>query len=330
MAINFPSNPSNGQTFTVGATTYTFDGVKWIVGITSGATGATGIQGNIGPIGSTGATGATGVIGGPNYAVSNSGASSYLINNTSNPSISLLRGFTYYFTVNASGHPFWIKTSQTIGTGDAYTTGITNNGTASGQIAFTVPFDAPNILYYSCQFHSSMSGIFNISNLGPIGATGATGLVGSTGSTGIAGNIGSTGATGVTGATGAPGATGPITSNLANLRSSVTTVSSTTLTTIDLSSQTYVLNWQDGTSYYQLPNGQEGQLLFLVPGTGNNITNANIRVGNLRVGLTGNGSVSVLQDVDYFPFFIYSTSYPTLVVAVFANGGWNFSSGLYT
>jgi hypothetical protein len=221
MAINFPSNPSNGQTFAVGATTYTFDGVKWIVGITSGATGATGIQGNVGPIGATGATGVQG-------------------------------------------------------------------------------------------------------NIGPIGSTGATGVQGNIGP------IGSTGATGVTGATGAPGATGPITSNLANLRSSITTVSSTTLTTIDLSSQTYVLNWQDGTSYYQLPNGQEGQLLFLVPGTGNNITNANIRVGNLRVGLTGNGSVSVLQDVDYYPFFIYSTSYPTLVVAVFANGGWNFSSGLYT
>lgn len=194
MAINFPSNPSNGQTFTVGATTYTFDGVKWIVGITSGATGATGIQGNVGPIGATGATGIQG-------------------------------------------------------------------------------------------------------NVGPIGSTGAT---------------------------------GPITSNLANLRSSITTVSSTTLTTIDLSSQTYILNWQDGTSYYQLPNGQEGQLLFIVPGIGNNINNAMIRVGNLRVGLTEGGSVTVRQNVDYYPFFIYSTSYPTLVVAMYAQGGWNFSSGLYT
>jgi hypothetical protein len=157
---------------------------------------------------------------------------------------------------------------------------------------------------------------------GPQGSTGPQGNPG--GATGATGPIGATGATGLTGATGA------ITSNLADLKSSITTISSATLTTIDLTKQTYVLNWQDGTSYYQLPNGSEGQLLFIVPGTGNNINNAYIRVGNLRVGLTANGSVTVLQNIDFQPFFVYSTSFPTLVVGMFLNGAWSFSSGLYT
>ena len=29
MAISFPSNPTNGQTYTVGSVTWTYDGVKW-------------------------------------------------------------------------------------------------------------------------------------------------------------------------------------------------------------------------------------------------------------------------------------------------------------
>ena len=39
MAIDFPASPSNGQTFTDGSTTWTWDGTKW--SITSGAAGAT-------------------------------------------------------------------------------------------------------------------------------------------------------------------------------------------------------------------------------------------------------------------------------------------------
>ena len=64
MPINFPNNPSLNATFSVNSITYTWDGQKWLAGITSipGATGATGIgaTGATG-IGATGATGSTGL-----------------------------------------------------------------------------------------------------------------------------------------------------------------------------------------------------------------------------------------------------------------------------
>ncbi len=177
----------------------------------AGAAGSPGSAGADGATGATGPQGATGIAGGATYTVTNSGASDYLVNGLADPTLNLLRGFTYYFAVAASGHPFWIKTAQVTGTGSAYSSGVTNNGTDNGTVTFTVPLDAPSTLYYICQFHGSMSGTLNISDLGPTGATGATGAAGSpgaagadgaTGATGPQGNIGSQGATGLTGATG--------------------------------------------------------------------------------------------------------------------------------
>jgi hypothetical protein len=50
MAIDFPNSPTNGQTFTVDNTTWTYDGVKW-------NKNATVVEGPQGPTGATGATG---------------------------------------------------------------------------------------------------------------------------------------------------------------------------------------------------------------------------------------------------------------------------------
>ena len=120
-------------------------------------------QGNIGAnVGSGGGSG-----GGNSYAVSNSGSTAYVftggdLENESNPDFTFKRGETYTFNVNASGHPFLIKTTETTGTGDAYNEGVTNNGIESGTITFTVSADAPDTLYYICEFHRSMSGTINI------------------------------------------------------------------------------------------------------------------------------------------------------------------------
>jgi hypothetical protein len=95
-----------------------------------------------------------------------------------------LRGFTYEFDVNASGHPFWIQTVPTpYSSGNVYNNGVTNNGAAVGKIIFAVPYDAPNTLYYVCQFHGSMAGTINITDVGPIGPTGPTGPSGASGIT---------------------------------------------------------------------------------------------------------------------------------------------------
>jgi hypothetical protein len=161
-----------------------------------GATGAgsTGATGPSGTNGSTGATGPQGIVGGITYAVTNAGTSAYTINSTSNPTLNLIRGFTYYFNINATGHPFWIKTVQVTGTGSAYSSGVTNNGAQSGTITFTVPLDAPATLYYICQFHAMMAGTFNITDSGSVGPQGATGAAG-TGSTGATGAVVITGNT---------------------------------------------------------------------------------------------------------------------------------------
>ena len=100
----------------------------------------------------------------PDFAVSNSGTSSYLINGEANPELHLVRGQTYTISVNAAGHPFWIKTTATTGTGDQYNDGVTDNGTSVGEIVFTVPLDAPDTLYYICQFHGAMQGVISVSD----------------------------------------------------------------------------------------------------------------------------------------------------------------------
>ena len=96
------------------------------------------------------------------YACSSSGTSAYIINGADNPDLTLVRGFTYTFNLNATGHPFYIKTIQGFGTGNAYNVGVTGNGTPVGTITFSVPTNAPDLLYYNCQFHSLMTGELNI------------------------------------------------------------------------------------------------------------------------------------------------------------------------
>ena len=101
------------------------------------------------------------------YSVGNSGSSAYLftgadLNNESNPDFTFKRGQTYIFVVNAPGHPFLIKTTASLGTGDTYDSGVTNNGADTGTITFTVPMDAPDTLFYICEFHSLMAGTLNI------------------------------------------------------------------------------------------------------------------------------------------------------------------------
>ena len=108
------------------------------------------------------------------YSVTNNGAGNYVIDGANNPTINLLRGFTYVFDVNALGHPFLIKTAAVTGTSSTYSSGVTNNGAEVGTVTFTVPLDAPDTLYYTCQFHSSMQGTINITDVRPTDSTGLT------------------------------------------------------------------------------------------------------------------------------------------------------------
>ena len=124
------------------------------------------------------------------YSASANGASNYIIGGDSNPTLTLVRGVTYTINVNASGHPFWIKTSPTTGTDNQYNTGVTNNGTQSGTITFVVANNAPSTLYYICQFHGGMVGTINI--VDAIYTTGEITFIGTTtvsGSSKVSGSL---------------------------------------------------------------------------------------------------------------------------------------------
>ena len=93
--------------------------------------------------------------------------------NERNPSITLYRGNTYKFNVNAKGHPFYIMTepyksqvSEDGSTSTLFNTGVTNNGADYGTVTFTVPTaGVPDTLYYQCSNHDAMYGILQIRDI---------------------------------------------------------------------------------------------------------------------------------------------------------------------
>ena len=104
----------------------------------------------------------------PTFAVTAPDSGRYTFNGAGtdgddNATLYLYRGFTYKFAVNSSGHPFHIQTSSgAYNASNLYTDNVTNPGTQSGTITWTVQMDAPSTLYYVCQYHSAMAGTINI------------------------------------------------------------------------------------------------------------------------------------------------------------------------
>ena len=100
--------------------------------------------------------------------VTNIGSGSYVFNGSdrgadhvdaTNPTINCNVKDTLVFNVNVSGHPFYIKTSATTGTGNQVSTGtITGNGSSVGTVTWDTDGVTPGTYYYICQFHGGMSG----------------------------------------------------------------------------------------------------------------------------------------------------------------------------
>jgi hypothetical protein len=91
------------------------------------------------------------------------------LENERNPELTIWRGNTYKFTVEAQGHPFYIMTEPSrdgVGadgsTSVLYTSGVTNNGADQGTVTFVVPDGAPDTLYYQCGNHDGMYGILHV------------------------------------------------------------------------------------------------------------------------------------------------------------------------
>ena len=107
------------------------------------------------------------------FVISNTNSSSFDFEELgSNPTLTLFRGETYKFnvdTIETFGgieYPFWIRTQQLEGITEVYdyNIGVVNNGDSRGTITFTVPYNAPNKLYYVSQNRSSMGGKIEIVN----------------------------------------------------------------------------------------------------------------------------------------------------------------------
>ncbi len=65
MAIDFPNSPALNEEFTVGVTTWYWDGARWLIKNSQGPIGPTGPLGPTGPTGPTGPQGADSFVTGP-------------------------------------------------------------------------------------------------------------------------------------------------------------------------------------------------------------------------------------------------------------------------
>jgi len=111
-----------------------------------------------------GATGAACLAAGTLNVTANSSFTAYIINAAPNPTLTFCRGRTYTFAVNSPGHPFYIKTVQGATAANAYSMGVTGNGTMMGNVTFVVPASAPATLFYDCSIHPAMTGTIQIVN----------------------------------------------------------------------------------------------------------------------------------------------------------------------
>ena len=73
------------------------------------------------------------------------------------PILRVKEGDELSFNVNASGHPFFLKTTQGTGTNDQID-GVNNNGADEGTVTWSVPIGSAGTYYYQCSLHGDMVG----------------------------------------------------------------------------------------------------------------------------------------------------------------------------
>ena len=102
-----------------------------------------------------------------NIGVNASSSSDYSMNGNdlngtvtgNDPSLTFNVGDTINFNVDSPGHPFYLKTVASTGTGDLIS-GVTNNGATEDTVTW-IP-STPGIYYYQCSLHSGMTGTITI------------------------------------------------------------------------------------------------------------------------------------------------------------------------
>ena len=300
-----------------------------------GTDGAQGPQGEQGIQGEPGATGATGPAGEPGLA----GAAGTDAICTPAIDLTAITGDLIPSVDNA----YQLGTSQfrwkglQLGPGTLYiqdqTTGLqagltVNNGTLLIDGADTLRIG--NIRLTSTGLRSMLADQ-DIT----IGATGDTGylsvangikfadgtIITSAPSGGVAGPQGPAGPTGATGATGAQGAQGAQ-GIPGSPGTALQLASQAPGSTLDLSKQLFVFD--QGT--WMLPDGKEGQIVYLAMTTGGDGRNINVNVTHLRILDHGVGTIRNLAV--WAPFTSQGgINLASSVSAIFLNGAWSVSGG---
>lgn len=113
--------------------------------------------------------------------VTNQGMTGWLFNGAAPPvPLTLTRGQTYMFVVNASGHPFYITSVPGIAPlVPLVDSGLSGNGTPNGvgTVTFTPSSTTPASVSYQCSLHAMMTGSINVVAAAPVPAVGAWGLL---------------------------------------------------------------------------------------------------------------------------------------------------------
>ena len=84
---------------------------------------------------------------------------------SANPRLTLYRGQTYKFKINAVGYPFCIKSNPIAGPSYFYNSGVSNQLTENGILEFTVPHEAPSLLFYLNNNDINTVGMIDIKNI---------------------------------------------------------------------------------------------------------------------------------------------------------------------
>ena len=103
---------------------------------------------------------------GTTFLVTVSPSRYYIIDGILTKSLTLKKGYTYFFDSTDSTtnhHPLFIGINSIGGSYTyEYTSGVTNSRTTTETLTFIVPSDSPSPLYYNCGNHEAMGGKITI------------------------------------------------------------------------------------------------------------------------------------------------------------------------
>jgi hypothetical protein len=84
---------------------------------------------------------------------------------TRNPTLTLYRGQTYHFEIVSKDNPFSFKTIRSLGDIDRYKDGISGWAVEKGVITFTVPDNAPEVIFYQSESNIDTGGLIRIDDI---------------------------------------------------------------------------------------------------------------------------------------------------------------------